>query len=105
AGDALLPGLVGHGPGHGVGHRLVQHRGDDILRGELVLWDEGGDGPGGPDLHALGDVPGPDGQGPLEDAREDQYVVDLVGEVTAAGADDGRPAPFGLLRHNLGDGV
>ena len=105
AGDALLLGLVGHGLGHDLGHRLVQNGGDDVLGGELIGRDQIGQRVGGPDLHALGDVGGPDHQGSLEYAGEDQHVVDLVGEVAAAGAHHRRAAPFGLVGHDLGHGV
>ena len=104
-GDALLLGLVGHGLGHDLGHRLVQNGGNDIFRRELIGRDQVGQRVGGPDLHALSDVGGPDHQSSLEYAGEDQHVVDLVGKVAAAGAHHRRAAPLGLVGHDLRHGV
>src|SRR5699024_8774563 len=63
------------------------------------------DGVGGGQLHGVVDVPGPHRQGPLEQAGEAQYVVDLVGEVAAPGGDDPDAPGFGLVGHDLGGGV
>ena len=37
AGDSLLPGLLRHGVGYGIGHALVQRRGEDVVSTELVV--------------------------------------------------------------------
>ena len=66
-----------------------------------VVADQGGERVGGGELHALGDRGGVDVDRAAEDAGEREHVVDLVGEVGAAGRDHARVA-VGDLGVDLG---
>src|SRR5699024_9091467 len=83
----------------------VKGVGDDVLVAALGVGDQVGDGVGGGQLHLVVDVPGPHRQGALEQAGEAQNVVDLVGEVAAAGGNHPHAAGLGLVGHDLGGGV
>ena len=92
-------GSLGHGGGHGGTNALVEGLGDDIVLGELVVADQGGH------FHLLVDVAGADIEGAAEDAGECQHVVDLVGEVAAAGGHHAGTACLGVIGEDLGGGV
>src|SRR6202012_897034 len=77
---------------------LVELAGNDVVR-RRVRADQVGEGAGGGQLHVLGDRGGPDVQRRPEDTGEGQRVVDLVGEVAAAGRQHRVPA--GDVRVNL----
>ena len=59
----------------------------------------------GGQLHAGGHPRGVAVQRATEDAGEDQAVVDLIGEVAAAGAHHGGPCGPGLVGPDLRDGI
>ncbi len=59
-----------------------EHRVGDRLFGQVS------EGPGGGDLHLLGDGTSPDVESPSEDERKAQHVVHLVRVVTATGGHD-----------------
>ncbi len=56
-------------------------------------------------LHLLIDLGRPHVQGTPEYARERQHVIDLVGEIAAAGAHHRRPGLPGQVGHNFRRGV
>lgn len=99
------PGFCGHGVGHGVRCGPIQGGGEDVRGGELAFGDHVGQGFGGGVLHLLGDLHGPAGEGALEQAGEDQHVVDLVGEVGPARAHHSGPVRQGYVGHDLRHGV
>lgn len=59
-----------------------------MVPAELCRGDQRGNGLCGRQLHLIVDVAGPYIEGAAEDAREGQNIVDLVGEIAAAGTDD-----------------
>ena len=77
-----------------------EHRVGDRLLGQV------GQGPGGGDLHPLGDGPSPDVERSPEDEREAEHVVHLVGVVAAPGGHDHVvPCGLGVGIGDLGIGV
>ena len=63
----------------------VEDAGNDVAGIELVVGDPVGDRRGGGHQHLGGDVRRPRVQQPAEEPWEGQDVVDLVGEIAAAG--------------------
>ena len=57
------------------------------------------------ELHRVGEARGARLEGAAEETWEGQDVVDLVGEVAAAGAHDRSAGGVGFVGHDLGDGV
>ncbi|MPM87049.1 hypothetical protein SDC9_134142 [bioreactor metagenome] len=78
---------------------------DNVLGAKLLVIAQGGDGFCRGQLHLFGDIFGFHHQSALEDAGEDQDIVDLVGVIAAAGGDDVSPASLCVLRHDLRRGV
>ena len=107
-GDAALLSGFGHGFCHGRAHSLVKGSGQDVFGIQLFRADDIGDGISSRRFHLVVDVAGAHIQSAAEHAGEGQHVVDLVGEIAAACADDGSAALLGLvgvdLRHRVGAG-
>src|SRR5699024_4644505 len=82
--------------------------GEDVVGIQLLGGDDVSDSIGSSGLHLIVDVAGTHIQSAAEHAREGQNIVDLVGIVAAAGADNGSAALLGLfgidLRHRVGAG-
>src|SRR3954471_4449864 len=83
-GHALASGRIRDRRGHGRPDPRVEHARDDAVVGQVVA-DDAGDGVGGRELHALGDPGGAHVECTSEHTGEGEHVVDLVGEVAAAG--------------------
>src|SRR6478672_559068 len=105
--DGLRRGL-GHAVddrlGDGLAHVGLEDARDDVVRVELLVRDDRGDGVGGLDEHLGGDVGGAGVEQAAEDAGEREHVVDLVRVVAATRVDDGR-ALGRLVDVDLGVGV
>src|SRR4051812_49902236 len=63
--------------GNGGGDTLIEDARDDVVLGQALLGDHGGDSFGGGQLHVFADPAGPNIQGAPEDSREAEDVVDL----------------------------
>src|SRR5215207_8833104 len=96
SGDALLPGAGAHRLRDGRGHPAVEGAGDDVVGPHLVADDVRDRGRRG-ELRLLGDAGRAGVDGAAEDAGEGEHVVDLVGQVAAAGGHHG-----GVLRGRVG---
>ena len=83
----------------------VEGIGDDVIGAELAFGDDGSDRLSRRDLHLIVDVACTHVERTAEDAGESEHVVDLVGEIAAAGADDLRTCGCRLVGHDLGHGV
>ena len=83
---------------------FVKAVGHDAIHAQLITH-RSGNGLCGGDLHLLVDLAGAHIQCAAENTGEGQHIVDLVGEVTAAGADDVGAALACLFGHDLGGGV
>ena len=101
AGDAVAAGGFGDRRGHGRRDPRVERRDGTIASARQVVGDHSGDRVGRGHLHRLGDPGGAGVQRAAEDAGEGQHVVDLVGEVAAAGGDH-RGVPGGDVGVHLG---
>ena len=100
AGDAAFHGSIGDGCGDDRSDAFVEGVGDDVVFGQFVIADQGGDGVRRSQFHVFVDAACPDGQGAAEDAREDHDVIDLIRCVRPASADDFGTGRFDAVRGN-----
>src|SRR5450759_3879645 len=103
--DALLDGLHGHRRGLAREHLPVVHGRHDVVGLEALVFGHLGQLHGRGDAHLVGDGLGAHVQSAAEDAGEADRVVDLVGEVGAAGGDHGGAGLLGVPGPHLGGGV
>src|SRR5665647_846685 len=103
--DALLDRLHGHRRGLAREDLPVVHRRHDVVGAETLVLGHLGELHRRGDAHLVGDRLGAHVEGAAEDAREADRVVDLVGEVAAAGGYHGGAGLLGVPRPHLGHGV
>ena len=82
------PGGIHYRLGHGSGHILIQHAGDDIFLVQVAFRNIIRQSHGGGNLHFFVDGGGTAVQSTSENAGECQYIVDLVGKIRPTRAHD-----------------
>src|SRR5207237_1353280 len=70
---------------HGTHDPLVENARNDVVLGEMILWDDAGNSVGGGQLHCFVDLARPHIERPAEDAGKGEQVVHLVGIIGPAG--------------------